>query len=233
MNNKVSVVIAAAGTGKRMNVGVCKQLIELDSKPILHYSISAFDQCKLIDDIIIVTNNSIILDINEMLLKFKYEKVKAVIPGGNERQDSVYNALKYLKKDPPKIVLIHDAVRPFITHSFIVSIIESAKNNSCVIPGIKLKDTLKIISDDDKHFEKTADRTKFRLIQTPQAFHFDLLFKAYEESYSTGYYGTDDSSLVEKVGVKPLIFEGSEDNFKITTQNDLHYAEILVKDFKQ
>jgi 2-C-methyl-D-erythritol 4-phosphate cytidylyltransferase len=230
MNPKISVIIAAAGIGKRMNTDKCKQLLELDSKPILHYSIAAFDLCDSINEIIVVANNSIYPEVIEMLYKYNYRKVKKVVIGGEERQDSVKNALDFLLNDPPEIVLIHDAVRPFIKNSFIKSIIESAKIFECVIPALKLKDTIKY-TPDGKYFENTLDRSMYRLIQTPQAFRFDLLYKAYVRAYEDSFYGTDDSSLVERLGVKPYVFDGYGNNFKITTPDDLKFAEILIKDF--
>jgi 2-C-methyl-D-erythritol 4-phosphate cytidylyltransferase len=230
MNPKVSVIIAAAGIGQRMGAGKCKQLLELDSKPILHHSISVFDLCDSINEIIIVTNHNIYNDVVKMLSTYKYKKVKEVLIGGKERQDSVKNALDFLTNEPPEIVLIHDAVRPFIKNSFITSIVESAKNFECVIPALKLKDTIKYTSD-GKYFDKTPDRTMYRLIQTPQAFNFAILSKAYSQAYRDSYYGTDDSSLVERLGIKPYVFDGCETNIKITTPNDLKYAEILIKDF--
>jgi len=230
MKEKNSVVIAAAGIGKRMNTGICKQIIEIAGKPILHYSIAAFELCDLIDEIIIVTNNTIIAQVRNIVQQFNYRKVTAVIEGGAERQDSVMNALNHLSIDHPKIVLVHDAVRPFIKVKFINEIINKALKYGSAIPAIKPKDTIKY-TEDNICFDNTIDRSKYRLIQTPQAFEFNLLLEAYKNAYSSGFYGTDDASLVENLKIKPVIFDGLEENIKITTPYDLRLAEYLVDNF--
>jgi len=228
---KVSAIIASAGFGKRMNSDTCKQLLKLNENPIIHYSIDLFEKVNLINEILIVANKDIISEIESLSIAYKYKKVVAVIEGGKERQDSVKNGIEYLSQTPPDVVLIHDAVRPFVKQDMIEGIIRASEDHLCVVPSIDLKDTIKS-THDGLFFEETMDRSLFRLIQTPQAFNYKLIKEAYNEIYNNKTIFTDDSSLVEKMGIKPFNYPGDEHNIKITTPFDLKMAEFLMENFK-
>lgn len=225
---KVSAIIAAAGFGKRMNSDTCKQLIKLNENPIIHYSIDLFEKVDLINEILIVANKDIILEIESLYVAYKYKKVVAIIEGGKERQDSIKNGIDYLSQTSPDVVLIHDAVRPFIKQNMIEGLIKASEKHLCVVPSIELKDTIKS-THDGLFFEETMDRNLFRLIQTPQAFHYKLIKEAYDGIYNKNITFTDDSSLVERMGIKPFNYPGDEHNIKITTPFDLKMAEFFIK----
>ena len=225
---KVTALIAAAGIGKRMNSETCKQLLMLNKNPIIHYSIDLFEKVDLINEIVIVTHKNIIPKIKLLCISYKYKKVVAIIEGGKERQDSIKNGIDYLSQVPPDVVLIHDAVRPFIKQDMVEGLIKASEKHMCVVPSIDLKDTIKKITHDGLFFEETMDRKLFRLIQTPQIFNYKLIKEAYTNIYNFTTTFTDDSSLVEKMGVKPFNYLGDEQNIKITTPYDLKMAEFLI-----
>jgi 2-C-methyl-D-erythritol 4-phosphate cytidylyltransferase len=224
---KVTALIAAAGIGKRMKSETCKQLLILNKNPIIHYSIDLFEKVDLINEIVIVAHKDIIPEIKSLRVSYKYKKVVAVIEGGKERQDSIKNGIDYLSQAPPDVVLIHDAVRPFIKQDMVKGLIKASEEHSCVVPSINLKDTIKS-TQDGLFFEETMDRKLFRLIQTPQVFNYKLIKDAYTNIYNSQTTFTDDSSLVEKMGVKPFNYLGDEQNIKITTPFDLKMAEFII-----
>ncbi|MGN1317442.1 MAG: 2-C-methyl-D-erythritol 4-phosphate cytidylyltransferase [Lachnospirales bacterium] len=228
---KNSVIICAAGVGKRMKSKVAKQYILLNDRPILSYTIEAFEKSKDICEIIIVTGKEDIDFVkNEIVDKFGFKKVKSITAGGAERQHSVYNGLKAVSKDCD-IVLVHDGVRPFITEENIHNIIEETKiYNACCL-GVKVKDTIKIC-DENGYINETPKRDKLWAAHTPQSFRYDIIMKAYESAFSEGILGTDDSMLVERIGVKVKMVEGSYNNIKITTPEDLYMGENILKNIK-
>jgi 2-C-methyl-D-erythritol 4-phosphate cytidylyltransferase len=225
---EITAIIAAAGIGKRMNSNTCKQLLKINEKPIIHYSIDLFEKIDLINNILIVTNKDIIPEIKSLSVSYKYKKIVDIIEGGKERQDSVKNAIDYLSHDPPDVVIIHDAVRPFIKQDMVEGLIKASKEHLCVVPSIDLKDTIKS-TQDGLYFKETMDRGLFKLIQTPQAFNYKVIKEAYDNVYNSKIMFTDDSSLVEKMGIKSFNYHGDEQNIKITTPFDFKMAEFLIK----
>jgi 2-C-methyl-D-erythritol 4-phosphate cytidylyltransferase len=158
---------------------------------------------------------------------FHLTKVKTLVVGGKERQDSVYNGIGKLEKDAA-VVLVHDGVRPFVTHEMIRECVESARKGECVAVGVPLKDTIKEV-DSKGIVRQTLERSRLWAIQTPQAFPVKVLRKAYDESYKKKVYGTDDATLVERSGTKVRVLMGSYENIKITTPEDLMLAEEILK----
>lgn len=230
MNNEIVILIAAGGRSKRMGLEISKQMLLLNSNPLIHYSISLFDSIDEVDNILLVVNDDIIDEIHSIVKKNNYKKVINIIKGGLERQDSVYNGLLFYKEYNPKIILIHDAARPFINKTLVKSVISATKKYEAAIPAINVKDTIKY-TEDGVFFSHTIDRNKYRLIQTPQGFNFDLLFKSYETAYHNKIIATDDSSLVELLGINPYIVQGFEENLKITTQFDYLIAKKIIENF--
>lgn len=225
---KNSVIIAASGTGKRMKSAVAKQYIELNGRPILSYTIEVFDKSAAIDEIIIVCGKDDIDYVqNNIVGKYGFKKVKAVTAGGNERQDSVYKGLKAVSPDCDT-VLIHDGVRPFIEDIYIKRLIETAQEYGGCVMGVRVKDTIKIC-DENGNITATPDRSTLWAAQTPQCFKYDIIIKAYEKAFSDGYYGTDDSMLAERTGIKIKMVEGSYSNIKITTPDDLDLGEKILE----
>ncbi|WP_273327960.1 2-C-methyl-D-erythritol 4-phosphate cytidylyltransferase [Vallitalea guaymasensis] len=228
MNNvQCTVIIPAAGKGKRMKNDKSKQYIELDGKPILAYTIDAFEKCNKIQNIILVVGkDEVDYCRKEIVEKYNYQKIIAILEGGKERQDSVYEGIKKVPEDSD-IVLIHDGARPFIGAEQIKQTIDDGiKYGACVL-GVKVKDTIKVV-DDDNNIVDTPNRNNLWAIQTPQTFKKELIALAYQKAQNDNYCATDDSMLVEKyLDIKIKIVEGLYSNIKITTIEDL----IIAKNF--
>lgn len=226
-----SVIIVAAGVGKRMGGKVAKQYLELKGKPILYYTLNAFNQIDEINEIIVVTGeNDIDYVQNEIINKYNIKKVTKVVVGGSERQYSVYNGLKAVNTNT-KVVLIHDGVRPFIQARDIKRLIEEIKTIKACLLGVKVKDTIKIC-DDKGYIRETPDRSLLWQAQTPQGFLYDIILKAHLQAQSENFLGTDDAMLVERLGYKIKMVEGSYTNIKITTPEDLQTGEGILNNFE-
>lgn len=222
------VVIVAAGSGSRMKRDINKQFIKLDGKEIIAYTIEKFYKSEDIDDIVIVIKeNEEKYFIENIINKYGFDNIKLAY-GGKERQDSVYNGIKKLNRNC-EIVLIHDGARPFVNEDIIKNSIEEAKENNAVVVGVPVKDTIKVV-DSDGNIVDTPNRSLLWSVQTPQSFKYEIITKAYEYAYSNDYYGTDDAMLVEHIGYNVKMIQGSYDNIKITTEEDLHFGiQILNK----
>ena len=220
------VVIVAAGTGSRMNMGINKQFIKLKGKEIIAYTIEKFYNNSNIEDIVVVVkeDEAEFFD-KEIIEKYNFKNIK-IAYGGKERQDSVYNGLKLLDKKCD-IVLIHDGARPFVSDKIIDNSIEKVKEHKAIVVGVPVKDTIKVI-DNDKNIVDTPNRSVLWAVQTPQTFSYKILIDAYEDAFKSGFYGTDDAMLVERIGYKVKMIEGSYNNIKITTQEDLNVSSQLL-----
>jgi 2-C-methyl-D-erythritol 4-phosphate cytidylyltransferase len=222
---KVTAVIPAAGSGKRMNSK--KQFLELNGKPVLAITVSVFDECQSIDDIIVIVAKEDV-ELTKDLLK-GLKKVKNVVAGGPERQDSVYNGIEAITPESEDdIVVIHDAARPLITKELISKAVTEAKVSKAVVVGIPSKDTVKTVSPENIIME-TLDRASIWLVQTPQVFHYSVIKQAYERAQRVKYKATDDSKLVERLGISVKMIMGSYENLKITTKEDLAIAGSILK----
>jgi 2-C-methyl-D-erythritol 4-phosphate cytidylyltransferase len=222
----VSAIIVAAGKGNRMKGATRKQYLELSGRPVLAYSVISFDACSLIGDIFLVVPPKDINDCQKKIISFLDLKKKVhLIPGGVHRQESVYNGLKALNKNTDTVV-IHDGVRPFIRSEDLAACILGARDVGACILGTPASDTLKRV---DKSFmiKETLDRETIWFSQTPQVFQYDLILKAHETARRDGVIGTDDASLVEKLGKEVKILSGSRFNIKITVKEDLAVAQAL------
>ena len=222
--SKNIVIIVCSGIGKRMNSNVPKQFIKVNDKPIVCYTIDKFENCNYIDEIIIVTNKEYIDYFkNSIINDYNYKKISAVIEGGKERLNSVYNGINYIEYNEDSIVLIHDGVRPFIDEKDIINIIEETKIYNACILGVKVKDTVKICKDG--FIQTTPNRENIWLAQTPQAFKYNIIKEAYEYAFNNNLFVTDDASVVENFGFKVKIIEGNYSNIKITTKEDSKFFE--------
>ena len=225
---KTIAIIPAGGAGKRFKAHVAKQYLFLDQIPMLVHTLEVFQKSKVIDNIVLAVPSDDLVSIRQELIdKYGLTKVTTIVIGGKERQDSVRNALSAIngKYD---VVLIHDAVRPFVTEKMIRQVVAAAKISGAASVGVKAKDTIKETKKDNM-VATTIPRHHLWLTQTPQAFKFELLKEAYKSAYDEKYYGTDDASLVERIGKKVKMVEGSYENIKITTSEDLIMAEALMK----
>lgn len=222
----VVAVIAAAGKGKRLSLPYNKVFYPLNGTPLLFYSLKAFENCKMINSICLMVSDEDSRQLNKMEIRKKFKKIKKISKGGEERQDTVKKALAGIRD--ADFVLIHDGARPFIKEREIERCIKAAYKHSASILGIPVKDTIKV-ADSKKNVILTPERKKLWQIQTPQCFSFKILKEAYRLAEKNNIKGTDDSSLVEKLGIKVKIVKGSYKNIKITTKEDILTAEAFIK----
>ena len=221
-----SAIIVAGGSGKRFNSEIPKQFLKLKGKTILAYSVEKLEKSKLVNEIIIVVPRQFLNFCKDKIVsRHKFKKVSQIVSGGVNRQASVYNGLQKVNKKC-NLVLVHDGVRPLIEYKRIEKVIKLAQKFKAAILAVPVKETVKLVNNN--MIVKTEDRKKFYLAQTPQVFKKTLLSKAFEKAKKDKFVGTDCSSLVERLGVKVRILEGSERNIKITTAEDFKLAEILM-----
>lgn len=219
-------VLLAAGKSMRMGLGFNKTLIDVKGKPLLWYSLRAFEQCELIDDIVLVTQSNIADYVKSGIVeRYGFKKVTKVVAGGSERQFSVYNGLSVI--EDVDVVVVHDGARPLITVSMTADVISAAYKYGASSVGVPLKDTVKMV-DDNNIVKYTPERKNMWIIQTPQAFQFKILKAAHERAMEDGFIATDDCTLVERMGGTVKIVDGSYSNIKVTTPEDLVVLEALI-----
>lgn len=221
---KVVAVILAGGKGSRMGADISKQFIEINEKPIIYYTIKTFEQCKEIDEVILVLQKNEIDYFNSNILNRFNFNLSAIVEGGAERQHSVYNALKHIEECD--IVLIHDGARPFVSESIIKNGIVYAKEFGAAAPGVTPKDTIKIKGHDNFSIS-TPNRNSLVAIQTPQVFNFRMIMECHEKVKENNLQVTDDTMVAELFGNKVYLYDGDYKNIKVTTPEDL----ILCKEF--
>ena len=214
-------IIVCSGIGKRMNSNIPKQFIKIKEKPIICYTIEKFENCSNIDEIIVVANEEYIEFFKEdIVIKYGYKKITKIVEGGKERLNSVYNGINSVD-EKNSIILIHDGVRPFIEEKDIVNIIKKTMQYDACVIGVKSKDTIKVC--ENNIIKNTPNRDNIWLAQTPQAFKYNIIKKAYDIAIKENRLATDDSSLVEELGYNVIMIEGDYNNIKITTQEDLNF----------
>src|SRR3989344_4807349 len=212
-------IIVAAGKSRRMKKNINKVFLRLISKPMIYYTIKNFQECNLIDEIIVVTQKNDIKKINEIKQKYNFNKIKKIAEGGRERQDSVHNGLisiKNAKNDD--VIAVHNGSNPLVKENEIAECINAAKKHGAAVAGFPLKDTIKKINND--FVEKTIDRKNVYQIQTPQCIRYSLFIEAFKNTKKKNLEFTDDVSLVESLGKKVKIVDCSYENIKITTPED-------------
>jgi len=219
------VIIPAAGQGKRMGAGKNKLLLELEGIPVFIYTLKVFEEDNLCSGVILAINSEEEVEMKRLLNQYGIEKVIGLVAGGQERQDSVLQGVKVLNGDG--IVLVHDAARPFIDIEQVQELVVAAEHHGAAVLAVPLKDTVKKVIG-NKVIE-TIERSSLWAIQTPQAFRMPLLRCAHETALKEGFLGTDDSSLVERLGQDVIIVKGNYDNIKLTTPEDLFFAETIIR----
>ena len=225
----VSAIVLAAGRGSRMKSKEAKQFIEINGYPLLYYSLKVFD-ASIVDEIILVTGANDIDYVRENIVeKYGFTKVRRIVAGGKERFNSVSRGLKACDRRN-KIIMIHDAARPCVTNSMIMNSITAARRYKACTVGMPVKDTIKIVDEEGFGIE-TPDRSTLYQIQTPQTFARDILVEAYDRLRQSGDTDiTDDTMIVERyLDIKSKIIEGSYENIKVTTPEDIELAEMLLK----
>lgn len=223
-------IIVAGGHGKRMGTETPKQLLELGGKTIIEHTLAPFMSCSFINGIVISASSEIIERIEKITYSLNDIKPVIIVEGGRERQDSVLNGINAVPFNTD-IIVIHDAVRPFITADLITECIITAEKRGSVSVMRPVKETIKIVCDGV--IEETLDRSKLWITQTPQAFRTEIIKKAHEKAKNDNFTGTDDCFLVERTGQKVYVIEGSDKNIKITTPADLIIAESILSSFNK
>lgn len=213
-----------------MGSPINKQYLKLGGRPVLARTLELFEHHPAIKNIYPILPADEIAYFKEKILpECQLTKLTGIIPGGKERQDSVRNGLQQLQLTgikPDAVVLVHDGVRPLFNPVLIATLIETAVLKDGAVVGVPIKDTIKDV--ENERIVATLQRERLWQVQTPQAFRFDLLFRAYQKAAEDNFQGTDDASLVERLGVRPVMIEGDYRNLKITTPEDLAIAEALL-----
>lgn len=219
------VIIPAAGQGTRMRAGKNKVLLQLMETPILIHTLKVFESDEACEGIILAISAGDEEHFSSLLKEYRIKKVTSLVVGGKERQHSVYNGLQAVKNEG--IVLVHDAARPFITKTVIHELVTVAKRDGAAVVAVPVKDTIKKVHQ----FEvvETIERSSLWAIQTPQAFRVSLLKEAHKWATEQQFLGTDEASLVERLQVPVKIVEGDYNNIKLTTPEDLYFAEAIIK----
>jgi 2-C-methyl-D-erythritol 4-phosphate cytidylyltransferase len=228
-NLKTVAIIPAAGTGIRMENERPKQFLDLEGRPLLVVTLEKFQVCPAIDSVILAApSGDVTYCESEIVDRYHLTKVEKVVAGGERRQDSVRLGIEASRGDYG-LVLIHDGVRPLISANLIARVVKAAQEHRAVITGLPAKETVKEI-DENALVVKTYDRQKLWLVQTPQAFRYEDILMAHRRAVEEGWEEvTDDARLVEKVGIPVRVVEGSEDNIKVTTPQDLELVKFLLK----
>jgi len=220
----VSAIVLAAGRGERFQSKIPKLLASIAKKPIIIYSLEALSRHPSVKDIVVVVSPKNSRQITRLIKQYRIGKIVRVVKGGLRRQDSLGNGLKAINSRTD-LVLVHDAARPFIDRELISSVISKANRKGAAVVGVPVKATIKKASGN--LVEKTIERKNLWEIQTPQVFSKDLILKAHKRFSSTDV--TDDAMLVEKMGAKVSLVQGSYNNIKITTPEDLVIAEAIAR----
>lgn len=228
MATKVYAILAAGGSGRRFSTRkhvLPKQFLKLHNKPIILYSLVVLQKCEEVNYIIVCADKKYFSMINKFASDNKITKFEGLAEGGKTRFESVKNAFRKINGNKNDFVLIHDAVRPFITVPEVTKIILEAKKEDAVTFGVKVNETVKKAAND--FISRSVKRDNLWLIQTPQVFRYDVLLSAYKRNRKKYY--TDESSLIESEGYKVKLLEGSKENIKITTKEDFKLAKRIIK----
>ena len=218
-----AAVIAAAGSSSRM--GEDKIMLPLGDEPVIVRTVRALEQSELISEIVIVTREALVVPIAELCKDYCFTKVIKVVRGGASRLESVLLGVNEVSCSP-KLIAIHDGARPFVPAHVVDAAIRQAEKSGAAAPALPVKDTVKEVRDG--LVEKTVDRAPLRAVQTPQVFDADLIRGALQKALDDRAEITDDCSAVERLGMKVVLTEGAEENFKLTTQGDLRMARGLL-----
>lgn len=224
----VSVIIPAAGQGRRMG-NIKKPYLKLMGRPILAHTLMVFQNCSLVDEIVLVTAAEDEQDcVRDITTPYGLDKVQQIVAGGKTRQESVLKGLQKVTSDTD-MVIVHDCVRPFVTERMIQDTLTAANEWGASTVAVPVKDTIKE-ADDDSFVANTLDRQRLWSIQTPQAFRYGLLLQAHLYAVENNIYVTDDTSLIEEFGgYRVKLVMGASENMKITTPGDLAIAKAILK----
>jgi len=225
---KTDILIAAAGKGQRMGGRVKKQFISLRGMPLLCYALKAFEEFGGIEHMYLVLDEG---DFDyckrEIIQKYGIKKVVQLVPGGDRRQDSVWNGLKAMEGHCD-MVIVHDGVRPFISPGILNRLMAAMKDVQAVVPAVPARDTIKRVDGRGNVLDTLQRNTLFH-IQTPQGFRYEVIKEAYKRGFKEEIRGTDDAYFVERMGIQVKVVEGSYFNIKITTPEDIALAHYILQ----
>ena len=229
---RIAAILPAAGLGTRMGAETPKQFLELNGTPIVILSLRRIASCPLVTDLIVATRADEVHRLEERIAKEKFKQPVRVVKGGDSRQDSVSAALREVPNDT-EIVLVHDAVRPFVTVEQITRVIEEARRCQAAILGIPAMDTVKEVKraslpEDVALITGTIPRERLVMAQTPQAFATKLIKEAFARAQSDGVNASDEAGLVERIGHNVHVVLGSDRNMKITKPADMELARFYL-----
>ena len=228
MQSQVCTLIPAAGKGRRMAHSVKKPYLKLAEKPILAHTIQRFEQNTAVDAIFVIVDKADFKVCYATVLDpYPFTKVQPLVAGGTTRQESVQNGIHALPSDVD-FVIVHDGVRPFVTDETIFACLAAADEYGAAVAAVPVKDTIKVANKDYFVLE-TPTRERLWAVQTPQVFRKSLLEEAHQIAQQRQLTATDDAALVEQLGFPVKLVHSSYENLKITTQVDLHIAEVLLK----
>jgi 2-C-methyl-D-erythritol 4-phosphate cytidylyltransferase len=218
--SQASAIVVAAGAGKRF--GEMKQFAYLRGKPVLEWTLEAFQGHGEVDAVVLVLPDE--QDLKHY--RMRYPKIVDIVRGGERRQDSVWQGFRLLDAATAEVVLVHDGARPFVSPGLISRVIAAARADGAAVPALPLEDTVKEVREG--RVVRTADRTLLARTQTPQGFLYTVLKKALYQARRDRFYGTDEAMLAERAGIPVSVVEGDPRNIKITTLVDLKIAEGLL-----
>ncbi|MFE5324623.1 2-C-methyl-D-erythritol 4-phosphate cytidylyltransferase [Paenibacillus sp. NPDC056579] len=228
--NQLGVVIVAAGKGSRMGTKESKQYLHLNGKPILVHTLALFERIAEVDTIVLVTGTEDVERCRGYVEQYRLTKVRHIVAGGKERQDSVYKGLQQLEGSV-EWVMVHDGVRPFAAEEHVIACWRKAMETEAAVLAVPVKDTIKVV-DPSGTIQSTPDRRSLWAIQTPQAFRLSLLLNAYQQAEKDAFLGTDDAMLVERIGTPVQVVEADYYNIKITTPEDLPWAQWILQNVR-
>lgn len=223
---KVYAIIPSGGKGTRANSGLPKQYLKFNGKELIAYTLDVFQKCDLIDEIVVSADKNYFQLLDDIRKRFGFTKLKNVVEGGVERQNSVFNAFRSIDAEDDNLVVIHDAVRPLLSQSILETSIKTAVESGSAVVAIKAKDTL---IKGNEYIESYIDRNGIYYVQTPQVFKYKIYKEAMVSAENGNFIGTDESMLVQRIGYKIKIVGGSSFNFKITNHDDLKLFEIISR----
>lgn len=233
---KCTAIVLAAGQGTRMGSKIQKQFLEIEGKPILYYTLKAFETSCVIDDVVLVVGSGMEQYCRqEIVEKYGFKKINQIAIGGKERYESVFQGLRSLEEQKPDYVFVHDGARPFVDENMLERAYDQVVESKACVAGMPAKDTIKIV-DSEGRVITTPERKSLWQVQTPQVFAYGLIRDAYSTFMNQEQRKnvTDDAMVLELFGnVSVRMFEGSYENIKITTPEDLSVAEIFVKKRKK
>ncbi len=223
---RIIAVLPAAGSGRRAGSGLPKQYLKFGGRELIVHTLLIFQKCRLIDEIAVAVHPDYFSLIKKLKSRYRLTKLRSIVAGGKERQDSVYSVLNSISAEPDDLISVHDAARPFLSPELLTKALITAKEKGNSLVCLKAKDTL--VKEHDSGLEY-IDRSTIYYVQTPQTFTFASLKMAMDKAAEDGFTGTDESMLVSRTGEKINLVEGSALNFKITTTEDIQLARRLLR----